>query len=139
MARYTIVKGREGFLGRGQFGIVEKVMDSSSGEVSKFALGQRILRRAYDPPTQVFACKTIRFPDSERHREPAEREYSILSRLDHLNVVKYVDIIWDWTSAKIYMNLCEGGSLADLINSKRLSRYVGKSARKHDNAKSCHC
>jgi serine/threonine protein kinase len=122
MAQYTLVKGPEGFLGRGQFGVVEKVVEDSSGEVSKPALLQCVLRCAYDSPTQVFACKTIRFRDGEKHREPAEREYSILSRLDHPNVVKYVDIIWDSTSAKIYMNICGGGSLADFINSKRFSR-----------------
>ena len=121
MAQYTVVQGREGFLGRGQFGVVEKVVKVSSGQVSKPALLQRVLHCTYNSPTQAFACKTIRFQDSEKHREPAEREYSILSRLDHPNVVKYVDIIWDSTSAKIYMGFCGGGSLADFINSKRFS------------------
>jgi serine/threonine protein kinase len=119
MTQYTLVRGREGFLGRGQFGVVEKVVEQSSGEVSKPALLQCILRCTYNSSTQVFACKTIRFQDSEVHREPAEREYSILSRLDHPNVVKYIDITWDATSAKIYMSFCGGGSLADFINSRR--------------------
>jgi serine/threonine protein kinase len=121
MAQYTLVKGREGYLGRGQFGVVEKVMKDSTGEVSKLALWWYVLHCADTSPIQVFACKTIRFLDSERHREPAEREYSILSSLDHPNVVRYVDIIWDSTSAKIYMDFCGGGSLADFINSKRFS------------------
>ncbi len=34
MAQYTVIRGREGFLGRGQFGVVEKVVKDSSGEVS---------------------------------------------------------------------------------------------------------
>lgn len=35
MAQYTVIVGREGFLGRGQFGIVDKVVETLSGEVSK--------------------------------------------------------------------------------------------------------
>ncbi|PVH97476.1 kinase-like protein [Periconia macrospinosa] len=101
MASYTVFTDEDGFLGQGTFGVVEKVADSTTGE--------------------VFACKTIRFQNGEKHREPAEREYSILSRLDHPNVVKYVDIIWAPTAAKIYMTFCAGGSLADFIADKRLS------------------
>ena len=35
MVQYTVITSRDGFLGRGQFGIVEKVVETLSGEVSK--------------------------------------------------------------------------------------------------------
>ena len=124
MAQYTVIVGREGFLGRGQFGIVDKVVETLSGEVSKPHRMGCIMRHTYNCSTQVFACKTIRFQDSEKHRAPAEREYSILSRLNHPNIVRYADILWEPTSAKIYMNFCAGGSLADFINSRRFTGCV---------------
>lgn len=44
MAQYTLVRGPEGYLGRGQFGVVEKVMKESSGEVSEPILRRGVVR-----------------------------------------------------------------------------------------------
>ena len=77
----------------------------------------------------MFACKTIRFASDKKHRAPAQREYSALSVLDHANIVKYIDIMWTHTSARIYMILCEGGSLEDFISQRtdRLVLYLSSS------------
>lgn len=79
-----------------------------------------------DSTTQVFACKTIRFDPRENHKDAAERECLILSRLDHPNIVKYLDIIWAPTTAKIYMDYCAGGSLADFIRGRSSTLLVSE-------------
>jgi hypothetical protein len=38
MAPYTLVDGHEGFLGQGAFGVVEKVVKDSTGEVKILVL-----------------------------------------------------------------------------------------------------
>lgn len=115
MAEYELVEDHSGFLGKGTFGVVDKVTRKSDGQESH--LLTKTPRTATDQDgTQVFACKTIRFTSDKKHRAPAEREYSILSSLNHPNIVKYIDIRWAPTSAKIYMEFCEGGSLADFIS-----------------------
>ncbi len=67
------------------------------------------------PFEQVLACKVIRFRDGVVSQEDAEREYNILSRLRHPNIVKYVDYSWKLDKAKLYMEYCSEGSLQDFI------------------------
>jgi serine/threonine protein kinase len=66
---------------------------------------------------KILACKSIRF-GSGKTKEFAEREYNILSRLNHPNIVEYVGITWKRHKAKLYMEYCPGGSLWDLINER---------------------
>jgi serine/threonine protein kinase len=67
---------------------------------------------------KILACKSIRFREENKSRASVEREYAILSLLDHPNIVKQVDVAWFPYKAKIYMEYCERGSLQDLIEEK---------------------
>jgi serine/threonine protein kinase len=71
----------------------------------------------------LFACKVIRFRQGEISREDAEREYSILSRLNHPNIVKYVDYRWRPDKAKLYMEYCPEGNLLDIIKESQMYYY----------------
>ena len=122
MAEYGLVEDGTSFLGSGTFGVAEKVVRKSDRQASHphaENLHSKTSRNTTDyDEVQVFACKTIRFASGEKHKEPARREYSVLSVLDHPNIVKYIDIRWTPTSARIYMEFCEGGSLDDFISQK---------------------
>lgn len=121
--RYSLVNDeREGHLGRGTFGEVKKVARNSDGKVSSLLPGAS--SRSSHRVQQIFACKIIHFDNSQNHRGQAESECLILSRLDHPNIVKYLEIIWSSTTAKIYMNYCAGGSLADFINHRRYKQFL---------------
>ena len=121
MPEYEPVGDDLAFLGQGVFGVVEKVARKPDGQASHLHTMPPRNKSNWDK-TQVFACKTIRFASDEKHRKPARREYSILSVLNHPNIVEYIDIQWTRTSAKIYMAFCEGGSLAEFISRK--ARWV---------------
>ena len=51
-------------------------------------------------------------------REDIEQEYRFLSSLHHSGIVQYFDVEWQPRSwkAKIYMKLCSGNTLQDLID-----------------------
>ena len=78
---------------------------------------------------QKLACKITEYEESARGvgagitREDIEREYRILSSLHHFSIVEYIDIEWPAESwkAKIYMELCSGNTLQDLIDDCRRS------------------
>lgn len=53
MAPYTLVDGRDGFLGQGTFGVVEKVVENSTGEVMSFAMA---LANCADNPITIGLC-----------------------------------------------------------------------------------
>ncbi|KAL9004438.1 MAG: hypothetical protein Q9188_002737 [Gyalolechia gomerana] len=82
-------------LGKGSFGVVKKV------------------ERLND--LRLLACKVIHFPEGELKSTDGEREYAILSRLDHPHIVKYVDYCWKPDKAKLYMEYCAGGDISYLI------------------------
>ncbi|MCJ1391016.1 hypothetical protein MMC18_003877 [Xylographa bjoerkii] len=95
---YEALPEAERFVGAGRFGSVKKV------------------KRVSD--SKILACKSIRFQDAETSKTTVERECTILAQLDHPNVIKQVDVMWQPHKAKIYMEYCEGGSLQDLMNER---------------------
>ncbi len=66
---------------------------------------------------QVVACKTIRFFQDDQGRKAVEAEVAILSRLQHPNIVRYLDVEWSQLQAKLYMEYCDGGSLDHFVGS----------------------
>lgn len=72
--------------------------------------------------TQEFACKTIWFSNDGLTKTLIEREFSILSRLNHPNILRYVDCQWEPNKAKLYTEYCSQGSLEDVI--KKHETYV---------------
>jgi len=77
---------------------------------------------------QVMACKTIGFHNygtTEQAREDIKTEISVLSRLDHPNIIRYFDVQWGPNEARIYMEHCEDQSLGTYVAKRSL--YVHRS------------
>ncbi|KAJ3158996.1 Serine/threonine-protein kinase ulk3 [Geranomyces michiganensis] len=64
-----------------------------------------------------YAVKIIPRADLRRSKkqEQVVREISLLKRLAHPNVVKFVDVEWDASYVRVVMELCMLGSLSDYI------------------------
>ncbi|KAF1331351.1 Camk/cdpk protein kinase, partial [Globisporangium splendens] len=87
---YTIV----GELGKGAFGIVEKVVHNQT--------------------KKRFAMKTVTFASSSKRHE-FEKEIDILRGLHHPNIVRMVETFEDDHHFYIIMELCTGGTLLDKV------------------------
>ncbi|MCJ1404912.1 G2-specific serine/threonine protein kinase [Xylographa trunciseda] len=92
MEKYTAVPEDEEFLGRGTFGIVGRIV----------------------------ACKTIHYMEGRFAKAEVEREFAILARLQHVNIIRYLDVAWFPNRAKLYMEYCDKQSLQDLIQRNKL-------------------
>nr|VWO96565.1 Protein kinase domain-containing protein [Ganoderma boninense] len=63
----------------------------------------------------------------DREQDPIEREAEILRSVDHINIVRLVDIFDEGTEMHIVMELMVEGSLHDLIvREKHLGHYDSK-------------
>ncbi|MCJ1394983.1 G2-specific serine/threonine protein kinase [Xylographa bjoerkii] len=100
MERYAAVPEDEEFLGRGSFGIVGRVRRISDGK--------------------IVACKTIHYMEGRFAKAEVEREFAILVRLQHVNIIRYLDVAWFPNRAKLYMEYCDKQSLQDLIYRNKL-------------------
>ena len=69
---------------------------------------------------KIVACKTIHYAEGRFARVDVEREFAILTRLRHVNIVRYLDIAWFPKRAKLYMEYCDRQSLQDLIHRNKL-------------------
>ena len=81
-------------MGQGHYGIVRKAVNRKTG--------------------QVYAIKIIPKWKVE-NPELVMTEIEILRKLDHPNVVKYMETVEDYDTYYIVMELCEGGELFDRI------------------------
>ena len=69
------------------------------------------------------ACKTIdfhKYGTTEQARADITKEISVLSRLDHPNIIRYFDVQWGQNEARIYMEHCEDQSLDTYVAKKSL-------------------
>ncbi|KAK9717340.1 Suppressor of Sensor Kinase (SLN1) [Basidiobolus ranarum] len=91
------------FIGGGTFGSVYLAINLDSGD--------------------LMAVKEVRFTDSSSltalHKSIKE-EMSIMERLDHPNIVKYFGLEVHRDKVYIFMEYCQGGSLADLLEHGRI-------------------
>ncbi|TPX60821.1 hypothetical protein PhCBS80983_g01547 [Powellomyces hirtus] len=91
--------------------------------------------RAYSKsdPTGIphFAVKAIPRADlrKSRKQEQVVREISLLKRLCHPNIVKFVDLEWDASHVFIVMELCQLGSLKSYLARQRTRRLAEPEAR----------
>ena len=76
---------------------------------------------------QVLAYKTIRFARDPRGKAAVEFEYTVLSRLQHPNVLRYEAIQWLPKEARLYMEYRDGTNLEDYMWAN--SRFVSVQVR----------
>jgi serine/threonine protein kinase len=84
----------DGVLGEGTFGKVEKVLRISKKD--------------------IVARKTISFQNYETRpeaKDAIQREVRVLSRLEHPNIIRYIEVEWEFDHANLYAEFCDGPNL----------------------------
>ncbi|XP_033746187.1 probable serine/threonine-protein kinase PLK isoform X2 [Pecten maximus] len=66
-----------------------------------------------------YALKRIDFQGNEEECVQARREAEILSKLNHVNVLKYIESFEDEDTLNIVTEFCEGGDLEDYLRERK--------------------
>ncbi|KAJ1915825.1 Protein kinase of the Mitotic Exit Network [Mycoemilia scoparia] len=99
--------------------------DARSKKIGEYQLGDCIGKGAFGSvfralslkTGQVVAVKQVNlegFP-TKKEAEAAKKEIDLLSNLNHVNIVKYLDFEEDENSLNIILEYCEGGSLQSVL------------------------
>ena len=113
-------------LGQGSFGVVHKVRRKSDGKVTLFAC-THIKAYAHHEPPQILCRKEINYASmDQKTRVMLQTELSILSSLQHPNVVSYHQREHHKSSQSVhlYMEYCRNGDLASMISELRRKNEI---------------
>ena len=96
-----------------------------------------VYRAHHKTAKQTCAVKNITFPDDStqlaKYEQSAEREWTILKRISHKNVIRYLDITIFSASWWIFLEYCDSKYLANYL---KMSKHVSYDS-KTDNQIQC--
>eukprot|EP01063_Lacrimia_lanifica_P008880 TRINITY_DN1595_c0_g6_i1.p1 TRINITY_DN1595_c0_g6~~TRINITY_DN1595_c0_g6_i1.p1 ORF type:complete len:952 (+),score=413.99 TRINITY_DN1595_c0_g6_i1:166-3021(+) len=87
--------------------------------LGKGSFGEAVLLRARDTGKHVVVKRVNLGPLSTKEKEEAQNEVRILRRLDHPNIVRYVESFADRTQLCILMEYVDGGDLGQRIKGRQ--------------------
>ena len=115
--QYAAIEGAP--LGTGSYGSVGKVRRKRDLTVSSVLPVRIPILLTW--LVQILACKTIDIEsestsaNKRRDYDRAKREVGILAKLHHPNIIRYNDAHWESRQVKLYMEMCDEGSLKNLV------------------------